>query len=116
MDWKSVSAHRYAYELTYGPIPPGMLVCHKCDTPPCVNPKHLFLGTVSDNALDRDRKRRRRRLYAESNPATKFTAEQVAEIRRLAATGMNQATIAEQFGTTRTRVNGLHTRRYRING
>jgi hypothetical protein len=49
---KELRAHRYSWVLAYGPIPDGLLVCHRCDNPPCVRPDHLFLGTHLDNALD----------------------------------------------------------------
>ena len=45
-------AHRIAFELTNGPIPDGLVVCHRCDTPRCCRPDHLFLGTQGDNLAD----------------------------------------------------------------
>ena len=52
-------AHRASFEIFNGEIPDGLLVCHKCDTPACVNPDHLFTGTYSDNARDSINKNRK---------------------------------------------------------
>ena len=45
-------AHRWPYQQKYGPIPDGLVACHKCDVPACVNPDHIFIGTYTDNNRD----------------------------------------------------------------
>lgn len=57
---RTVYAHRFAWEITNGPIPVGLLACHHCDNPPCCNPAHLFLGTHADNNADMNAKGRAR--------------------------------------------------------
>src|SRR6266404_1810545 len=108
---KNVRANRLAWELTYGSIPEGLCVLHKCDNPPCVNPKHLFLGTVADNSTDMIFKGRQARgesnwsrLHPEANQGTKngrakLTEGQVRTIR-LIAPDFTYAALGRMFCVT----------------
>ena len=67
--YKRYFTHRKAWELAYGPIPEGMNVLHKCDTPACGRPTHLFLGTQEDNMHDMKKKGRARNVHTKGQDA-----------------------------------------------
>jgi hypothetical protein len=90
-------AHRVAWGMTYGEIPDGLMVCHKCDTPSCVNPGHLFLGTRSDNMRDMAAKGRGADARGERNCKAKLTPDDVRRIR--ADTGTHKQ-IADAYGVS----------------
>jgi len=73
-DGKMLKAHRASYELYCGKIPNEMCILHKCDTPPCVNPDHLYLGTSQENRDDKMLKNRQARH--------KLTSDMVVDIRK----------------------------------
>ncbi len=75
-------AHRVVYEMHRGPIPDGLLVMHSCDNPPCVNIKHLSLGTQLDNVRDMQNKGRAVILRGAAHSSIKLSAEQIETIRR----------------------------------
>ena len=78
-------AHRLAYIIAYGEIPEGLYICHTCDNPPCVNKKHLFAGTCTDNA--RDMIKKGRKVCGDKkgikNGRAKLNEEQVRQIREM---------------------------------
>jgi hypothetical protein len=108
-------AHRVAYELFVGPVPAGMFVCHRCDTPACVNPDHLFLGLPFDNTADMIAKGRIRtgRLFGRSNPNGIIDVQQLVELRSLAAAGATSRTLADRYGITVSHARDLMTGRRR---
>jgi hypothetical protein len=124
---KNVYAHRVAAELAFGPIPKGMMVGHKCDTPSCVNPDHLFVCTHRENMEDMRRKNRsasgsrhksRTRpesvAHGEDVGTSKLTAKQVAEIRALYSPGKSGVkrenslmSLAKTYGVSYTAIHKI---------
>jgi len=74
-------AHRVAYEMLIGVIPAGMLLCHRCDNPGCVNPSHMFIGTQADNLKDMRAKGRGNPPRGTRHPKARLTEQLVSQIR-----------------------------------
>lgn len=105
-----MQAHRLSWELHHEQqIPEGMLVCHLCDNPGCVNPAHLFLGTPSDNVQDCMRKGRRARIRGSEHGNSKLTEADVHEIRRALSRGVPQCRIGSAFGVGRHCISQIKT-------
>lgn len=83
---KTVRAHRYAYEQAHGEISAGLFVCHLCDNPACVNPRHLWLGTPKDNVRDMLDKGRCCAPRGVTHYKSKLNNEAVKVIRHFAST------------------------------
>lgn len=116
--------HRAMYELVNGKIADGMVVCHRCDTPRCVEPSHLFLGTQADN--NRDMRDKGRDRYAtgnghgskthpesvccgEKNPAHALRVDDVLEIRRRHKNGELQRSLAAEFRVDPSQISHIVT-------
>lgn len=122
-----IYAHRLSHELAYGTIPEGLKVCHRCDTPLCVRPDHLFLGTPADNVHDRMSKgrpnngprgethhyRARPELVrrGERSATAKVSAADVVAIRALRGEGVVLREIAARFGLSTPHVCDIVNRR-----
>lgn len=101
-----IPAHRAAYLLFVGKIPEDALILHHCDNRKCVNPKHLYAGTHSDNAKDKIQR------FGGMWGRMKYTQEQIEEAKRLYAKGMTQTAIAKQLGMDQTSVSRFVRNRY----
>jgi hypothetical protein len=107
-----VYAHRVSYLLAVGPIPKGMEACHDCDTPLCVNPGHLFLGTQSDNIADMVAKRRHG--IGAANGMARLSDSDVVRIREMAARGHHQGQLAARFGIKEAQISRIVSGKRRL--
>lgn len=102
---KMVKAHRLSYLIYHGKEAMN-LVCHKCDNPSCVNPKHLWDGTNQENIRDSSFKMRNRtsRNLGTKNPSSKISEDQVRSIRTKYSNGTSQTDLANEFCISTTQV------------
>lgn len=107
IEGRTVAAHRYAYEVAHGAIPDGAVVRHSCDTPRCVRPDHLSLGSPMDNS--RDMTRRARQARGVRQGSVKLTDAQVLELRELRRAGVTYRTLAHKFAISPSQASSVAT-------
>lgn len=95
---KNRKAHRISYEMAFGKIPDGRIVCHRCDNPKCVNPRHLFIGSHMDNR--RDCVSKKRQAVGTAVTISKLTPAKVRAIRKQFARGIRITPLARRYGVT----------------
>lgn len=104
LDGKSVSAHRFSYELHYGKIPVGLNVCHDCDTPRCIRPDHLKAATQKKNIDDMVSRGRNKDRSGEKNGQSVLTLVEVGEIREAIKTAPRKygfySQLSKRFGVS----------------
>lgn len=101
------NAHRVSYEIHFGPIPSGLVVRHKCDNPPCVNPDHLELGTQAENVKDMWRRGRGNPIRGEGHPSRKLSDRAVAEIITAKSYRGLIGDLAERYGVSKVRISQI---------
>lgn len=103
LNGKVESAHRVSWQMMNGDIPDGLVVCHNCDNPPCCNPKHLFLGTIADNNLDKKIKGRQDEK-GEKNGRAVLKSENIVYIRKQRKLGVSGAELGRMFNVTKENI------------
>lgn len=108
-------AHVTAYRVFIGKFERGLVVCHRCDQPACINPEHLFVGTQSDNLQDAMNKGRRdfSWMRGERNYACKLSAAQVKDITERPYYRGVQRDMAKEFGVGQSHISGIRSHKKR---
>ena len=102
---KAEKAHRVAWWLSGKTIPKGKVLCHSCDVRICVNPSHLWLGTLADNNRDMANKGRRVNPKGEQHGKSKLSESDVYEIKRLySLKKYSNRQIGDKFNVTKENV------------
>jgi|SRR6478609_1969968 len=104
---RNVMAHRASWEIHNRQLTSGECVLHRCDNPPCCNPAHLFVGTRTDNHLDKMAKGRNKpppRHLGNTHPMAKLTEESIPRIRAALASGIGKQKVAAAFGVSKKTV------------
>lgn len=122
-----IYAHRFSYEMHKGKIENKLFVCHSCDNPSCVNPKHLWLGTAKDNIHDMINKNRnasgykegkngkkiknkfpfRMQFHGSSHPCSKLNEEIVKEIKIKLLKGIRGSVLAREYDISEQVINTI---------
>lgn len=102
---KRYTVHRISKAIFHGfDIGSSLCICHHCDNRICFNPEHLFIGTIIDNNLDKEKKGRGNRPKGENHGNAKLTNKDILDIRKMSIEGISHRNIAKKFSVTKTSV------------
>ncbi|PGL88562.1 HNH endonuclease [Bacillus thuringiensis] len=107
---RRVLAHRFVYEQCFGDVPDDLVVRHKCDTPQCINPEHLEIGTTLDNI--RDRVKRGRSAIGEMQGKSKLKEVDIVHIRQMYDWGLTGQDISKLYGVSDSTIYGVLNKKY----
>lgn len=104
-------AHRLIYEHFIGPLAADLVVCHRCDNPPCCNPAHLFIGTQADNVRDMIEKGRKASLKPRRGSEANFSKLTEAQVREILQSKETLRALGQRYGVSSTAIQYIRSGR-----